>query len=108
MLFQITSSVLEACVLAVLSREETYGYKLTQEIMQTAGISESTLYPVLRRLQQSGKLAVRDEPYMGRNRRYYSITENGTEQYKLYKDEWENYKKTIDNILEGVNDNDAK
>jgi len=107
MLFQITSSVLEACVLSVLSKEETYGYKLTQEIMQTAGISESTLYPVLRRLVQSGMLTVRDEAYMGRNRRYYNITQKGLIQYKIYKEEWEKHKKTIDNILEGVNKSDT-
>ena len=101
MLFQITSSILEACVLAVLSKEETYGYKLTQEIMQVTNISESTLYPVLRRLQKNGMLAVRDEPYMGRNRRYYSLTESGEEQYGLYKAEWINYKNTIDNIIKG-------
>ena len=101
MLFQITSSILEACVLSVLLKEEAYGYKLTQEIMNICGISESTLYPVLRRLQQSGMLTVRDEPYMGRNRRYYKLTEKGIEQYKIYKEEWENYKKIIDNILEG-------
>lgn len=107
MLFQITSSILEACVLAVLSREETYGYKLTQEIMQVTNISESTLYPVLRRLQKNGMLAVRDEPYMGRNRRYYSLTEEGVKQFALCKEEWINYKNTIDSILEGDESDDT-
>ena len=101
MLFQITSSILEACVLAVLSREETYGYKLNQEIMQLTKISESTLYPVLRRLQQNGMLTVRDEPYMGRNRRYYKLTEEGKRQHEQGKIEWVNFKLTIDNILKG-------
>jgi len=102
LLFQINSSILEACVLSILNREETYGYKLTQEIMKVINISESTLYPVLRRLQQNGMLSVRDEPYMGRNRRYYSLKEEGKRQFQLYKEEWGNYKKTIDSMLEGV------
>ncbi len=107
MLFQITSAILETCVLAVLLEEDMYGYKITQEIMKVINISESTLYPVLRRLQQQGMLTVRDEPYMGRNRRYYSITEKGLEYYRRCKDEWEKYKNTIDSILKGDRKSDS-
>lgn len=108
MIFQINSTMLEACVLAVLSKEETYGYKLTQEIMKLVSISESTLYPVLRRLQKNGMLSVRDEPYMGRNRRYYHITEYGRNQLEMYKKEWENYKEVIDRIMIGGVADDAE
>ena len=52
MMFQLGSALLDACVLAVLSREDTYGYVLTQSVRNIVEISESTLYPVLRRLQQ--------------------------------------------------------
>ena len=51
MTFQIGSVLLDACVLAILAKEDTYGYRLTQQIKETLGVSESTLYPVLRRLQ---------------------------------------------------------
>jgi len=53
MLFSINSGLLDACVLAILSRGDEYGYKLTQEVKQVMTISESTLYPVLRRLQKT-------------------------------------------------------
>ena len=51
MAIQLGSVLLDACVLAVVMREDTYGYKLTQEVKQIMDVSESTLYPVLRRLQ---------------------------------------------------------
>ena len=54
MAFTIGSTLLDACVLAVLAREDAYGYRLTQQIRQVVEISESTLYPVLRRLQKDG------------------------------------------------------
>ena len=55
----------------------TYGYKITQEVRAVLELSESTLYPVLRRLQKDGCLAVHDEAFNGRNRRYYQITPAG-------------------------------
>ena len=56
MAFQLGSALLDACVLAIVMREDTYGYKLTQEVKQIMNVSESTLYPVLRRLQKDGLL----------------------------------------------------
>lgn len=56
MIFNTGSALLDAIVLAVVSREPegTYGYKITQEVRQAIDLSESTLYPVLRRLQKDG------------------------------------------------------
>ena len=51
MIFQLGSALLDACVLAILDRGDTYGYVLTQNVKEIVDISESTLYPVLRRLQ---------------------------------------------------------
>ena len=64
-------------------------------------ISESTLYPVLRRLQKEGQLATYDSPVQGRNRRYYRITPEGKEKLKFYKKEWKIYKEGIDRLLSG-------
>lgn len=52
MAFQLSATLLDAYVLAVLSREDTYGYVLTQRVREVMNISESMLYPVLRRLQK--------------------------------------------------------
>lgn len=100
-MFQLGSTLLEACVLAVLRREDSYGYMLTQSIKELVDISESTLYPVLRRLQKDGLLTAYDEQYSGRNRRFYRITPRGSEQYEAYVGAWQNYKVKLDLILLG-------
>ena len=99
--FKIESALLEACVLSVLSKGDTYGYVLTQSMKQVLDISESTLYPVLRRLQKNEYLRTYDQPYQGRNRRYYSVTDKGKEQFEIYKKEWKEYKEQIDSLLIG-------
>ena len=101
MAFQLGAGLLDACVLAVLSRGDTYGYILTQNVRQIMTISESTLYPVLRRLQKDECLTTYDESFQGRNRRYYKITEKGLEKLDEYLDEWSKYKINVDRVLRG-------
>lgn len=101
MSFQLGSSLLDACVLAVLAREDAYGYSLTQQVREIMDISESTLYPVLRRLQKQDYLTTYDQPFQGRNRRYYRITDSGIEKYKELLQEWVDYKQRIDSVLIG-------
>ena len=87
MTFQIGSVLLDACVLAILAKEDTYGYRLTQQIKETLGVSESTF----------------DVAVMGRNRRYYRLTEDGLEKNTEYKREWVHFSQKITTILEGGN-----
>lgn len=105
MSFQLGSSLLDACVLAVLAKEDAYGYSLTQQVREIVDISESTLYPVLRRLQKKEYLTTYDLPFQGRNRRYYRITESGMETLQELRREWVEHKLKIDSvILGGIND----
>ena len=101
MAFKIESSLLDACALAILKRGDTYGYEITQEMKSAIKISESTLYPVLRRLQKEGLCRTYDQPYQGRNRRYYSITEKGEAQLLEYRKQWEDYKRAINKLMDG-------
>ena len=101
MTFQVSSTILEACVLALLKKEDTYGYKLTQEIKEHLRVSESTLYPVLRRLQKENYLTTYDEAVMGRNRRYYRLTDKGIACCDFYEKEWKDFSDKITNILKG-------
>ncbi len=101
MMFTVNSPLLDALVLAVCSKEDTYGYKITQDIREAIDISESTLYPVLRRLQKEDCLEVYDRENMGRNRRYYKITKKGEKQLELYLEEWKLYKERIDKVILG-------
>ena len=103
MVFNTGAALLDAIVLAAVSREEegTYGYKITQDVRKVLEISDSTLYPVLRRLQKDDCLAVYDMECGGRNRRYYKITEKGSVQLNLYKTEWESYASKISSLFRG-------
>jgi len=95
-----SAALMDAIVLAVVSREESaYGYKITQDIRDVMEISESTLYPVLRRLQKDGCLEVYDQEFSGRNRRYYRLTPQGREQLQETLGEWESYKDRLDRIF---------
>ncbi len=103
MVFNTGAALLDAIVLAVVSKEPegTYGYKITQEVRQVIELSESTLYPVLRRLQKDECLEVYDQECAGRNRRYYKVTEKGDAQLKLYENEWRRYSSKITSMFEG-------
>ena len=103
MVFNTGAALLDAIVLAVVSRdmEGTYGYKITQDVRKAIEVSESTLYPVLRRLQKDDCLEVYDRQFDGRNRRYYKVTEKGTAQLELYETEWKNYSSRINGLFEG-------
>lgn len=105
MVFNTGSALLDAIVLAVVSKDAqgTYGYKITQDVRQAIEISESTLYPVLRRLQKDNCLEVYDLEFGGRNRRYYKITPEGKAQLLLYKEEWKNYSSKISDLFGEVN-----
>ena len=102
MVFNTGAALLDAVVLAAVSKEMegTYGYKITQDVRRAIEVSESTLYPVLRRLQKEACLEVYDRAIDGRNRRYYKITEDGRAQLNLYKGEWSIYSQKISEILE--------
>ena len=87
MVFNTGAALLDAIVLSVVSKdvEGTYGYRITQDVREVIEISDSTLYPVLRRLQKEECLEVYDMAIDGRNRRYYKITEKGRVQLNLYR-----------------------
>ena len=103
MVFNTGSTLLDAIVLAVVSKdpEGTYGYKITQDVREVIELSESTLYPVLRRLQKDECLITYDKECAGRNRRYYRITEKGITQLQMYETEWINYSSKITSVFEG-------
>ena len=106
MIFQLGGSILELCVLSIVAKEDTYGYKITQEVKEVLEVSESTLYPVLRRLTKDGYLSTYDCPYDGRNRRYYRITKTGVQHLEMYKKEWKQFNHKINSILEGCEQHD--
>ncbi|RHM59849.1 PadR family transcriptional regulator [Coprobacillus sp. AF33-1AC] len=108
MIFNTGAALLDAIVLSVVDQEQegTYGYKITQDVRKGLDVSESTLYPVLRRLQKDGSLETYDRQIDGRNRRYYRITSNGKVTLQMYRTEWEKYTDKINSLLKGGDNNE--
>lgn len=104
MAIQVSTEILEGSVLALLTSEDYYGYAITRKIQTVFPISESTMYPILRRLKKEGWLSTYDEAYEGRNRRYYKITDLGRDQLDRIRNNWQELKTATDTILEGNNE----
>lgn len=85
---QMKRGFLEACVLAVLSRGESYGYQIIKDVPPSLGLTESTLYPLLKRLEGAGCIAVRSAEHNGRLRKYYRITKEGRARVGAFVEEW--------------------
>ncbi|MBR7008633.1 MAG: PadR family transcriptional regulator [Ruminococcus sp.] len=99
MSFPISAGLLDSMVLAIVSTEDTYGYEITQTMRKAVDVSESTLYPVLKRLQKGKLLETYDKEYMGRNRRYYRVTPSGKAQLEDFRKQWKEHKEKVDGIL---------
>lgn len=85
---QIKRGLLDVCVLAAIKNEDSYGYQIIKDIKPYIDISESTLYPILRRLEAANMLTVRSAEHNGRLRKYYHIEEVGLKRIEDFKEEW--------------------
>ena len=85
---QIKKSLLELCVLASIKEGDSYGYKIIKDIKPYVPMSESTLYPILRRLEAANLLTVNTVVHNGRLRKYYHITPQGLKRIEDFKAEW--------------------
>ena len=101
MYFPTSSILIEFLILAIIDREDSYGYEISQTIKLVANIKESTLYPILKKLEKAGYMTTYSQEYQGRKRKYYSITQEGKDQLQFLNEEWLTYKETLDGIVEG-------
>lgn len=99
MKIKITADLLDGMVLAILEHRDYYGYALTQRMQEAITISESTMYPVLRRLNRDGYLTTYEQSFQGRNRRYYKITAKGVNHLQRVRKLWNDYKKSLDQVF---------
>lgn len=97
---QLKKGMLDVCVLAALKREESYGYKIITDIAPYIEISESTLYPILKRLESAGAVTTHSKAFNGRLRKYYAITEKGKEKIREFSADFEEMKKIYRFIAE--------
>lgn len=104
---QLKKGVLELCVLAVLDKKDCYGYELVNEISKNIEISDGTVYPILRRLNQEGYFTTYlQESQEGPPRKYYKLTELGKSTKEELINQWEGLVKGVNNILEGADLNE--
>ena len=86
---QLKRGLLDVCVLAAIKNEDSYGYQIIKDMKPYVEISESTLYPILRRLESASLLTVRTAEHNGRLRKYYHITELGLKRIEEFNSEWQ-------------------
>ena len=101
---QIKKGLLDVSVLAVLCRGDSYGWQVIKDLSQVVEVSESTLYPVLKRLSAAGFVETYEEPHNGRLRRYFKITKSGKEKLQQFEHDFESIARIhrfILNSLEG-------
>ena len=98
---QLKRGFLEVCVLSALDREDSYGYKIIKDIYPYIEISESTLYPILKRLESSNLLSVYSVEHNSRLRKYYKITAGGKTKIEDFLREWEDITAIYDFIKGG-------
>ncbi len=96
---QVKKGVLEIFVLAILMKGDSYGYKIVIDLVQYIGITESTLYPILRRLEKANELNTYNVLFQGRNRKYYQITQIGKKHIDEFLLEWEDIRKIFDILV---------
>lgn len=85
---QLKKGLLEICVLAVLSKEDSYGYQIVKDLSPYIDMSESTLYPILRRLEVGQCLQIYSVEHNSRLRKYYKITDVGKKKIDEFLEEW--------------------
>ena len=85
---QMKRGLLDVCVLAAIQSEDSYGYQIIKDIRPYVDVSESTLYPILRRLEEGRLLTVRSVEHNGRLRKYYHITDAGKARIDDFKRDW--------------------
>ena len=98
--------MLEICVLAAIQKEESYGYQIIKDIKPYMAISESTLYPILRRLEEAKMLTVRSVEYNGRLRKYYAITRLGKARIQNFREEWKELLLIYKFVMKGAEQNE--
>ena len=84
---QLKRGVLDVCVLAAIKNEDSYGYKIIKDVSPFLELSESTLYTILKRLEEAKMLVTRSVEHNGRLRKYYHITSDGLERIEEFKEE---------------------
>ena len=97
---QLKRGILDICVLSAIKYEDSYGYKIIKDVKPVLDLSESTLYTILKRLEETNMLVVRTTIHEGRVRKYYHITHKGLKKLEDFRDEWKELMDVYSFIME--------
>lgn len=100
---QLRKGTLDLCVLAMLSRRESYGYEIASALVAAVGMGEGTIYPLMRRMQKDGLVATRlVESSSGPPRKYYRLTPLGQAVFEAHRRDWRAFRDAVDQLLEDL------
>lgn len=102
MTFPVSAPLMELLLLSIISREDSYGYIISQRLKNVSNMKDSSLYPILKRLSDQELVEIYDQQYQGRNRKYYKVTEEGEHRRIELKEQWQAYNQEINQIIELV------
>lgn len=97
---QLKKGLLDVCVLKCLIKGESYGYKIIADLSPVISISESTLYPILKRLESTALVTTRSQEFCGRLRKYYRITDSGKAKIQEFLDGTDEFQKIMTYLTE--------
>ena len=100
---QLKRGFLDVCVLAALNRQDSYGYQIVKDVPESLHLTESTLYPLLKRLEAAGLLTVYAIEHNGRLRKYYRITPAGTTYLDEFLKDWDDVLDVYEYVKRGAN-----
>ncbi len=103
---RFTFELSDLCVIAILSRGDSYGYEINQELLAVIEMSESSLYPILRKFERQGVVDSYSLEQGGRLRRYYRLTPLGRQLYEDAKTQWAALRQWLDKKFEGEKKDD--
>ena len=95
---QLKRGLLEVCVLKALEKQDSYGYQIIKDLSPAVTLSESTLYPILKRMQSAGCIAEYSVAHNGRLRKYYHLTPVGKQRIQAFLTEWEEVRRAYEYI----------
>lgn len=99
---QLKKGVLDLMVLSVLKSMDAYGYIIYQRLNASLGISESTIYPILRRMVKAGYMDTYLKPSgLGPARKYFTLTDAGHEQHGRLLQSWRSFESTVNTFIKG-------
>ncbi|EQB12646.1 MAG: PadR family transcriptional regulator [Novosphingobium lindaniclasticum] len=100
---QLKKGVLGLCVLALLSRGDSYAYEIASRMAAAVDMGEGTIYPLMRRMQSDGLVVTYlEESPSGPPRKYYRITDTGRSRLAEQVEEWRGFTAAVEELLDGA------